>query len=143
MNLVKALEILDGNSRVLCPQITCEEARGIAELLREQRMVNWDLDAGQNMMEEHIAKVEKERDEARAEVERLRAPVVHCSICNSLVHSTASHPLNSVPTNTVDKPGCSCGRPGIVIGGFCTACNLERARNGMFDASDYEKPRKK
>ena len=37
MTLTDALQYLETTSRVSCPQITCDHAREIAELMREQQ----------------------------------------------------------------------------------------------------------
>jgi cell division septum initiation protein DivIVA len=129
MNLETALYFLDTNTRVQCPEITAQQARELAELLR-------DAEGAAGMARRALAQLQKERDEARAaheattaamiedvaranaaiaearqlraEVEKLKQPVVHCSACNSLMHSTRNHPTSDVEV----------------------------------DASDYEKPRK-
>lgn len=71
MSLTEALQYLETTARVSCPQITCDQAREIAGLMR-------DL-ADQHQVD--IAEVLHERDEARAklrEVERDRRAEIDC-----------------------------------------------------------------
>ncbi len=68
MKLEQALQYLETTARVSCPQITCDQAREIAELMRD---LSWKT----------YAQVLRERDEARAklrEVERKRDAEVDC-----------------------------------------------------------------
>lgn len=152
MNLVKALEILDGNSRVLCPQIACEEARGIAEVLRdtadELKAAQENVDfwfGGHDQQSERADLAEakltvaiKERDEARAEVEMLRANYSEASTPRESTKSPQNIPgnipnigrqlcavCNQLTTRYSDRPH------------YCSVCAAPD-----FDASDYERPGK-
>jgi len=123
VTLTEALYFLDTNTRVQCPEISAQQARELAELLRSEHA---DLDKyrylyseapEQDEVDHHRLRAEeltreslslrKERDEARAEVERLKQPVMHCSACNSLMHSTRNHPTSDVEVDASDyeRPG--------------------------------------
>ncbi len=68
MTLDQALLYLETTARVSCPQITCDQAREIAELMRD---LSWKT----------YAQVLRERDEAQAklrEVERERRAEIDC-----------------------------------------------------------------
>ena len=86
MNLTEALQYLETTARVSCPQITCEQAAKIAELMRDLQQENDEITSEQCALEgqrneawdrneyllterdnfvAQLREVEKERDEAR------------------------------------------------------------------------------
>lgn len=86
MNLETALYFLDTNCRVQCPEISAQQARELGELLRSLQQERDELDAMTDELvrdgQGYAELIRKERDEARAEVERLkRIPVCHCLVC--------------------------------------------------------------
>lgn len=79
MTLEQALQYLETTARVSCPQITCEQAREIAELIRRENAYwNNEVSVSSNAINQ-LSAAEKERDEALAklrEVERGRDEVI-------------------------------------------------------------------
>lgn len=133
MTLTEALQYLETTSRVSCPQITCDQAREIAELMRDladqhqvdiAEMVSWKIHA----------QVLHERDDARAklrEVERDRRAEIDCG----------------QPDVCAKPPGC---QKHWAFKASALVRELDEALRPMpveaapdFDADDYAKPGKR
>lgn len=137
MTLTEALYFLDTNCRVQCPEISAQQARELAELLRGQeqaldlrdtlvenlRTQNDGLFEGHSILSDEVNRLAKERDEARAEVERLKARL-----------ATNIEGEGRILAPLIGQP-CKHGSPS----GICERCRVVQSAPD-FDASDYERP---
>lgn len=121
MTLTEALQYLDTTARVSCPEITCERAAELAEVMRDMDRTEkrhareWsDLlgmrdywDSRMVGLERQVEALKKERDEARREVKRLEEKLERSYEANESVRSQIGKAVSDVEVDASDyeRPG--------------------------------------